>query len=160
MAFGEQHFLPAFLLSLEKKITHPEYFSWFTHRASSHRAVTCLRVLSSGHASAVSRVLSGAFTGKARAKLNVCRSILAAFALAASWNYHAVNRWEKIINKRDGFPPQIFPRLGRTTQGSSHTETRSRRQVFCCVLPSVGVFSGEPGIYTEGKTPPSMSPSG
>lgn len=49
------------------------------------------------------RALFGAFVGRARAKLNICRSITVALPLAASWNYHMVKRWEGTINKDDGF---------------------------------------------------------
>lgn len=103
-AFGEQRFLPRVLLILEKKPPHGKYFWWVTQRAGSHGAATRLQVPSPGRASAVPRVPSGAFAGKARAKLSVCRPILAALALAASWNYRVVKRWEKIIHKRSGFP--------------------------------------------------------
>lgn len=58
------------------------------------------------------RALFGAFTGEARAKLNICRSVTVALPLAASWNYHMVKRWEETFNK-DGvfFSSRFSPDL-------------------------------------------------
>jgi len=62
-------------------------------------------------------------------------------------------RWEETINEEDGFVPQNLSQAGKSnSRFIRHVNIQSKQQVFCCILPSLSEFNGEPGIYIAKNT--------